>query len=65
MPKKVQAILAIQLPTDKRQIRRFICMINLYRNMKSEDQKSWLLYLRLLEKLLSGSGVTGNEKHSK
>jgi len=33
MPKKVQAILAIQPPKDKRQLRRFIGMINFYRDM--------------------------------
>jgi len=33
MPKKVQAILAIQPPKDKRQLRRFIGMIHFYRDM--------------------------------
>ncbi len=33
MPKKVQAILAIQPPKDKRKLRRFIGMINFYRDM--------------------------------
>jgi len=33
MPKRVQAILAIQPPKDKRQLRRFIGMINFYRDM--------------------------------
>ncbi len=33
MPKKVKAILALQPPKDKRQLRRFIGMINFYRDM--------------------------------
>jgi len=33
MPKKVQAILAIQPPKDKRQLRRCIGMINLFRDI--------------------------------
>jgi len=33
MPKKIHDILAIQPPKDKRKLRRFIGMINFYRDM--------------------------------
>jgi len=41
MPKKAQAILAIQPPKDKRQLRRFIGMINITETSGCKDQRSW------------------------
>jgi len=65
MPMKVQVILAIQPPKNKRQLRRFIGMIISIEICRSEDQKFWLLYLSLLPELPSDSRLKGKKRHFK
>ena len=56
VPKKVDAIQAIEVPKTKRELRKFIGMVNYYRDMWKKRSHILAPLTKLSSKLTSGSG---------